>query len=477
VVPEAAEGLLIGKPALDDLGFVSDRETIELRAIGVDFATILPPRSLGLEKGTCYVRSTEISNYRVADGFSSMEEVQLYLGAFDGRDLELSECREAWVEPGPDLPEGAQLVEGCVPLPLFGSPEKGSLRLQLVVHEPVFWSAGARLAVLRPVCKADLDLMTATRCFEEWHGEVQLLATSYKTRGKRQRQEELFPELQEEVAAARAKLSATVKYPDQTAEEYRQLCVETASSNLGSHLTLQQRERFLKEVVRPCSDILWMPGCSPPRVQGYTADLVLKPGAVPRITQPFPLSAYDQLRLEYHEDVEVLEGKAEWAPPGHASQWGSPSFVVDQEGKGLLGRPVRDYWYPNSQTLDSAWPSPSADRVLTRTQRVVLHTALDCIWGFTQLPISERAAEVFSLVTRRGILRPKVLYFGAKQGPAIFQALMDNTFGDLRDEDGEEFQPSSWTTSSSRRRLTMATRTTWWWTDISGIVYYSCSEP
>ena len=62
--------------------------------------------------------------------------------------------------------------------------------------------------------------------------------------------------------------------------------------------------------------------------------LEVKPGAVPTCQQPFPLFAYDQLRLEYHEDLEVHEGKAEWLKPGVASPWASPSFVVDQAGKG-----------------------------------------------------------------------------------------------------------------------------------------------
>ena len=104
-----------------------------------------------------------------------------------------------------------------------------------------------------------------------------------------------------------------------------------------------------------------------------------------------------------------------------------------------MGRPVRDYRWPNSQTLDSPWPSPSAEKVLERTQRGALHSTLDCIWGFTQVPISEQMADIYSLIARRGVLRPKVLYFGPKQGPAQFQGLMDSTFGGLKDKGGEEF--------------------------------------
>ena len=42
-------------------------------------------------------------------------------------------------------------------------------------------------------------------------------------------------------------------------------------------------------------------------------------------------------------------------------------------------------------------------------------------------------------MTRRGLLLPKALYFGPKQGPGIFQAFADSVFGNLRGPDKEEF--------------------------------------
>ena len=44
-----------------------------------------------------------------------------------------------------------------------------------------------------------------------------------------------------------------------------------------------------------------------------------------------------------------------------------------------------------------------------------------------------------ALNTRRGLLLPKVLYFGAKQGPGIFQAMADSVFSRLKDSAGKEF--------------------------------------
>ena len=54
--------------------------------------------------------------------------------------------------------------------------------------------------------------------------------------------------------------------------------------------------------------------------------------------------------------------------------------MVDQSGKGFLGRPVRDYRWVNSQTLDAAWPSPNAESVLARTKIVFLVLNLTASW-------------------------------------------------------------------------------------------------
>jgi hypothetical protein len=151
------------------------------------------------------------------------------------------------------------------------------------------------------------------------------------------------------------------------------------------------------------------------------------------------LSAYDQLRLELHEDEEVAQGKARWAQAEEWSEWASPSFVVDQSGKGLLGRPIRDYRWVNSQTMDYAWPSPSAEACLARAQKASLLSTPDCIWGFIQLPVAADTSRLLALATRRGILFPQVLYLGPKQGPGLFQGLMDSTFGRLRGPDDETF--------------------------------------
>ena len=61
------------------------------------------------------------------------------------------------------------------------------------------------------------------------------------------------------------------------------------------------------------------------------------------------------------------------------------------------------------------------------------------MWGFTQLPVDEETSKLLALVTRRGIMLPRCLYFGPKQGPGIFQSFVDTVFRGIRGESGEEF--------------------------------------
>ena len=63
---------------------------------------------------------------------------------------------------------------------------------------------------------------------------------------------------------------------------------------------------------------LWLDGCPAPRVKGCPARLRLKLDARAKVIQSFPLSEFDGMRLECHEDLEVAQGKAAWSLPGDA---------------------------------------------------------------------------------------------------------------------------------------------------------------
>ena len=349
-----------------------------------------------------------------------------------------------WLEAGPDLPVGVELVE----VPLHPTSE-GRCKVNLIVDGKALVGPGSRLARVREMTPTDEKVLEAVRKTDRQASDLHVemlkvardaedtvegpeaeiernvsatafLAANYTKKGKAERQEQLFPELEEEIRKGKEALCAGVKWPDQSTEEYKDEVVNRSEKLINPKLSKRQKTSLITRILRPFSIAFWMAGCSAPRVEGFTASIQLKPDAQPRVQQPCKLSAFDQKRLEYHEDVEVAEGKAVWAEPGGPYCWGSPSFVVDQTGKGVLGRPVRDYRWPNSQTLDAAWPAADAEACLRRAQAGSVHTSLDWVWGFTQCGVTEETSKILALVARRGLLLPKVLYFGPKQGPGIF---------------------------------------------------------
>ena len=169
----------------------------------------------------------------------------------------------------------------------------------------------------------------------------QILKTSYKTRDAVAKKESLFPEQQKEISQAQSDRSRGTVWPDQSTKAYKDEVEKVTTPHVGKQLSVKQRRSFVDRVLRAFSVCFWMEGCTPPRVQGFVAHIEAKPDASPKTLQPFPLSAFDRLRFECHEDCDAEDSKAEWIPAGQAGCWGSPSFVIDQDPKGLLGLPVR----------------------------------------------------------------------------------------------------------------------------------------
>ena len=115
------------------------------------------------------------------------------------------------------------------------------------------------------------------------------MKTSYKTRGKKERHESLFPDLVREIEQDKAARKTEQQWPDQESEAYKKEATRVAEPLLGAQLTARQKTRFLLRVVAGFSACFWMPGCVPPRVKGFQADIRPKPDAVPKVTQQFPL--------------------------------------------------------------------------------------------------------------------------------------------------------------------------------------------
>ena len=61
----------------------------------------------------------------------------------------------------------------------------------------------------------------------------------------------------------------------------------------------QPREDFLEKCVLAYPDVYWVEGCEKAELKNFEIDLKQAPGAIPKAAQPFNLSEYDQLRVDY----------------------------------------------------------------------------------------------------------------------------------------------------------------------------------
>ena len=105
--------------------------------------------------------------------------------------------------------------------------------------------------------------------------------------------------------------------------------------------TDDEKRKFFDKVVAKYPDVYWIEGCPAPTVRSKLIRFNLKPGAVPKARQPIPFSPYDDLRVEFHIEENIAEGKlrrVELEKEEKLPEWATPVFVVDQDAKGLLGR-------------------------------------------------------------------------------------------------------------------------------------------
>ena len=102
IVDHSSEAILIGKPTLDSLGFISDKHSIELRTAGIRFGRVLPEGAANRE--VSYLRLAENVAFEVPAGQSTTKTVQVVAGKGHN-------SGKWWSQPGEDLQPELQLVE------------------------------------------------------------------------------------------------------------------------------------------------------------------------------------------------------------------------------------------------------------------------------------------------------------------------------------------------------------------------------
>ena len=216
-----------------------------------------------------------------------------------------------------------------------------------------------------------------------------------------------------------------------------------AASRVGGIVTTQEpilspevelmRKRILADYERDVfsGEVRLRPGQEHPKVRGTErlgfAKLDLYLNAKPKSVKPIQLvGERAPAEQEIVEDF-LARGWIELCP---ASEWASNGFVVPKKEKGKW-RLVVDYRQLNEATLPDAHPLPLIENMLENQSKHKIFTSVDLSKGFHPIPLhpESRAKTAMNLAGKR--YQWRVMPMVIKNGPAIFQRVMDHVLQGL----------------------------------------------
>jgi hypothetical protein len=103
------------------------------------------------------------------------------------------------------------------------------------------------------------------------------------------------------------------------------------------------------------------------------------------------------------------------------SPWSAPVVIAYRNGK---PRFCVDYRKLNAVTTPDEFPIPRQSEILSSLSGAQVLSSLDALSGFTQLELHEDDIEKTAFRTHRGLFQFKRMPFGLRNGPSIFQRVM-----------------------------------------------------
>lgn len=161
-------------------------------------------------------------------------------------------------------------------------------------------------------------------------------------------------------------------------------------------------------------------------------DLELKPGVeIPKAMRGRPR------RVSQAQDDEIHTNVAKLTSLGLASTILTCGFysqvllasrkILDATGTQVVKtRFCIDYRLLNLITLAYYWPLPLIDDILRRLSGNSVFSTLDLTMGFNQVRLTERAQELTTFITSRGLYQYTRVPFGLKGGPSYFQRMLQD---------------------------------------------------
>lgn len=166
------------------------------------------------------------------------------------------------------------------------------------------------------------------------------------------------------------------------------------------------------------------------RVGCYTdgeAKIVVNKDAQPKSHKPYRIPDTLKEKVELAVRQLVDEGWVEESD----SPWGAPIVPVHKPDGSI--RVCIDYRSLNSVTPQTQFQIPHLEEMLAKVGQAGYLSKLDLRKGYYQIPLENSCRDLTAFVTPWGTFRFKVLPFGLKNAPAIFQSIMTKVLRNCAD--------------------------------------------
>jgi hypothetical protein len=160
--------------------------------------------------------------------------------------------------------------------------------------------------------------------------------------------------------------------------------------------------------------------------QTAPVDFELKEDAEPHSQRHYPVPHLYKQTFKKELDRLVELGVLE---PVQESEWGSPTFIVPK--KDMKIRFVSDFRRLNAKLKRKPYPLPRIGDTLQNLEGFQYATSLDMNMGYYHIVLSEKSADMCTIVTEFGKFRYKRLPMGVSCSPDIFQAKIYELLGDI----------------------------------------------
>ena len=132
-------------------------------------------------------------------------------------------------------------------------------------------------------------------------------------------------------------------------------------------------------------------------------------------------------REEINSQLEKMQIKGVIQPS--ESPWASPVVLVRKRDGNL--RFCVDYQALNAVTKADVRPLPRIDDFLDKLGKAKCFSSLDLAAGYWQIKVRPDSQEKTAFITHHGLYKFKVMPFGIKNAPAVYQRLMQKALSRL----------------------------------------------